>query len=114
MASRNGGSKDVEAVMPKARFLVTAAIAEMGCSSQLLKSEVIDRTHDGRVSHRPLCGSADTVVETVLICIVSAVRVCQEKSIDIPALQQFGQVNPIIKLSFCGRLVLWVLHSISI
>ena len=30
MASRNGGSKDVDAVIPKAKFFVTAAIAEMG------------------------------------------------------------------------------------
>lgn len=30
LASKNGGSKDVEAVIPKAKFLVTAAIAEMG------------------------------------------------------------------------------------
>lgn len=32
-ASRKGGSKDVDAVIPKARFLVTAAIAEIGCFS---------------------------------------------------------------------------------
>jgi hypothetical protein len=29
LASKNGCSKDVEAVMPKARFLVTVAIAEI-------------------------------------------------------------------------------------
>lgn len=31
-ARRNGGSKEVDAVIPNARFLVTAAMAEMGCS----------------------------------------------------------------------------------
>ena len=30
LASRNGASKDVDAVMPKERFLVTAAMAEIG------------------------------------------------------------------------------------
>ena len=29
-ASKNGGSKDVDAVIPNARFFVTAAIADMG------------------------------------------------------------------------------------
>lgn len=29
-ASRNGGSNDVDDVIPNARFLVTAAMAEMG------------------------------------------------------------------------------------
>lgn len=30
LASRNGGSNEVEAVMPKARFFVTAAMAVIG------------------------------------------------------------------------------------
>ncbi len=30
LASKKGGSNEVEAVIPKAKFLVTAAVAEMG------------------------------------------------------------------------------------
>ena len=31
LASKNGGSNEVDEVIPKAKFLVTAAMADMGC-----------------------------------------------------------------------------------
>lgn len=68
-ASKKGGSKDVDAVMPKARFLVTAAIAEIGyivasdSHDALPRRPVRTGTYDGRIGHWPLSRSPDAIVE---------------------------------------------------
>ena len=40
-ASRNGGSNEVEAVIAKLRFFVTAAIADIGCLNQYFSSNLL-------------------------------------------------------------------------
>lgn len=47
-------------------------------------------TNNRRVSHRPLGGSTDAVVQTALVGIVSAVCVGQEEGIDAATLEEFG------------------------
>lgn len=113
-ASKKGGSKDVEAVIPKAKFFVTAAMAEMGCLtvSDFRTTHVqgpTRRTHNGRIRHRPLGSSSDTVVKRALIRIVAAVGISQEERIDSSALEKFGEFNPILQVAFRGRLVFRVL-----
>ena len=51
LARRNGGSKLVDAVMPKVRFFVTAAIAEIGYERSIATHMRIDAllTIDGSV-----------------------------------------------------------------
>lgn len=76
LASRNGGSKDVDAVIPKARFLVTAAMAEMGLKGfqHALHLVAMSRTtYNGGICHWPLSRSADAVVQAPLVGIVPSI-----------------------------------------
>lgn len=86
-ASRKGCSDEVEAVMPKAKFLVTAAIAVMGFPRVSIASIARPRyTYDGRVRHRPLRCPSNTLIELTFVGIVSSRCVCQEQSIDVSTL----------------------------
>lgn len=79
LASKKGGSKEVEAVMPNARFLVTAAMAEMGCrNSQLGRVQYSSETppsfatlfasaYNRWISHGPLRRPSDSLVYTAAI-----------------------------------------------
>lgn len=61
-ARRNGGSNEVEAVIPNARFLVTAAMAEMGYSVSIHLALGIMGAYNCRISDRPLRCTPDTFV----------------------------------------------------
>jgi hypothetical protein len=87
----------VDAVIPKERFFVTAAIAEIGCTScQPYFRHLSDPTHNRGIGHRPLGCSTDAVVQAVVVSVVSAIRVCKEESVDATTLQQLRQVDPVI------------------
>lgn len=49
LARRKGGSKEVDAVMPKARFLVTAAIADMGMVGSVIGHWAARRMQSSRL-----------------------------------------------------------------
>jgi len=116
-ARRKGGSKEVEAVIPKARFLVTAAMALMGydTSGISMKASLSFRksTYDRRVCHRPLRCPSDAVIQTPFIRIVSAVCIREEQSIDISSFENFGKVNPVLQTSLFCRAVFGILSRIS-
>jgi hypothetical protein len=64
LAIRNGASNEVEAVMPNARFWVTAAIAEIGYNpSAAVFCLGLINTYNCRISHWPLSCSPHAVVQ---------------------------------------------------
>lgn len=88
LARRNGGSKDVEAVMAKERFLVTAAMALIGyqlCECHT-PAKVEGFSYDSGIGDWPLRRPPDAVVKTTLVGIIAPISVRQEKRIDTPAL----------------------------
>lgn len=113
MARRNGGSKEVEEVMPKAKFLVTAAMAVMGCG----KSEKCRRDgrkrngiYNGRIRNRPLRSPSNALIQLALIRIIAAVGIRQEQSIDAASFEQLSQLYPVLEGAFGGRLVRGILR----
>lgn len=86
-------------MMPKARFLVTAAIAEIGYRWGLVGCRWAggcSKTHDRWVCHGPLRSPADAVVQRAFVCVVAAVRIGQEQRVDASPLQQFGELDPVL------------------
>lgn len=109
-------------MIPKARFFVTAAIAEIGCLgiSFLLcvalcrpPGPVRLQTHNGGICHGPLSSSPDAIVERPFVCVIPAISVCKEERIDSSPLQQLREVDPVLQVPLRSRLVFWVLWRVS-
>lgn len=104
-ASKNGGSKDVEAVIAKARFFVTAAIAEIGftwsAAISMWQTSYLETDNCG-VGHGPLCCPSDAVIQASFVCVVAAVGVSEEQCVDTAQVEQFGEIYPVVQLPFCG------------
>jgi hypothetical protein len=95
----------VLAVIAKFRFLVTAAMAEIGCKVSLeiyfngpWQFENLE-TYNGRIGDWPLSSSPNAIIEAILIRIISAVCVCKKQSIDSPSIKELGEINPVLELS---------------
>lgn len=58
--------------------------------------------HDRRIRHGPLRRPPNTVVQRALVRVVPAVRVGQEERVDVAALEDLGQVDPVVEAAFCG------------
>lgn len=66
-------------------------------------------TYNGGIRHGPLRRSANAIVQALLVGIVPSISVCQKKSIDAPLFQELSELNPVSKVTFCRRPILWVL-----
>lgn len=90
-ASKKGCSKEVEAVMPKARFLVTAAMALIGfikrCQQQSFWLNLSSAaTYNTWICDRPLRRPPNTLIYFTLVGVISPSRVRQEQGIDAASL----------------------------
>ena len=80
-ASRKGGSNEVDAVIPKAKLVVTyvAKSESQQSISETIRFLVAYRCHCGDgdrwVGHWPLCCSSNTIVQITLVGVISAVCV---------------------------------------
>jgi len=67
------------------------------------------QTHNSRIRHWPLGRSPDAVVQAAFIGVVAAIRVRQEQGVDVAALEEFGEVDPVLQGSLRGGAVLGIL-----
>jgi hypothetical protein len=93
-----------------------AAIAEIGCPRNQQQSPLstLDKTHNIRIRDRPLCRPPNTLIQTILICIVPAIGIRQEERIDIPSFKQLRKIDPVVQPSLLRRPILRVLFAISV
>lgn len=99
------------AVIPNASLLVTAAIALRGFVpldgfEQFLH---ILATHNGRIGHWPLSGSANAIVDATLIRVIASIGVGKKQGVKTSSLKNLGQVNPIFEIPLVSRSIIWVL-----
>jgi hypothetical protein len=59
-----------------------------------------------------LCCPTNTFVHTSFISIIPAIGVSEKESIDVPPLQNFGKVDPILQIPFVSGAILRILESI--
>jgi hypothetical protein len=99
LANKNGGSNEVEEVIAKDKFLVTAAIAEIGFDGECQKivaHKASTETYNRWVRHWPLRGTSNAVIKALLVGIITTICICQEESIDLPTLESLCQIDPIV------------------
>lgn len=122
------------AVIPKAKFFVTTDISNCenlkwrlwltschrsnwlhNCSHVsnydmiVLSYRASIKTHDRRICHGPLRRSSDAVIQASLIRIISTISVSEEESVDVPSLQDLGEIDPVLQIPFVSRAVLRIL-----
>lgn len=97
--------------MPNARFLVTAAIAEIGFpnKSDIDESACVVYTHDSGICDWPLRSSSNTLVQLTLVGIMASSGIRQEQCVNSSALQQLRKLYPVLEGSLGCRLVFGVL-----
>jgi hypothetical protein len=83
LARTNGASYDVEEVIAKARFLVTAAMAEIGLrrsQSMFIVLPAVRTSYDSRIAHGKLRSSSYARLCGTFVHIVLSKSVCQKES----------------------------------
>lgn len=102
-------------MIPNARFLVTAAMVDIGYTelvsprTLIMPGSMSWKTYNSRISHGPLRSSPDTFIQLSFVRIISPIRISQEKRIDPTAFEQFGQLNPVFQVAFRGGFICGIL-----
>ena len=59
-------------------------------------------SNNGGICHGPLRSSPYAIVKASFVCIIAAIGVCQEQSIDAPSIQELSEIYPVLQRSFCS------------